>query len=81
MTGSFQDCSFKQQGISGNIQLFNGFTQTFPPMRLKAPGRAVQAIVNPGFPGIFVNVDVSAIVVRPGELENVAANLSSHLRC
>ncbi len=62
-------------------KLSNGFTQTFPPMRLKSSDRAAQAIVNPKFSGIFVNVDVFAIVVRPGELENVTADFSSHLPC
>ena len=62
-------------------KLSNGFTQTFPPMRLKSSGRAVQAIINPEFSGIFEDVNMPAIMVRPGKLENVAANLSSHLRC
>jgi len=48
-------------------------------MRLQSPDRAVEAIVNPEISGIFENVDVPAIVVRPGELEDVATNFSSHL--
>ena len=54
------------------------FPQTFPEMGFKSSDRPINAVVNPEFPSILIDVNVSSIMVRLGELQNVAANFSSH---